>query len=76
MPLFKEKDNIKRYEYIIDGNECNKFYKNVDKTFSNGEEPCKNLDAFMDFLQGGFGKHKYKGPTKIAWINNVKSKKV
>ena len=51
-------DNIKRYEYIIDGNEfsnMDEFYKFVDKTFSNGEEPCTNMDAFVDFLRGGFG---------------------
>ena len=72
------KDNIKRYEYIIDGNEFNnmdEFYKVVDKTFSDGEEPCRNLDAFVDFLRGGFGKHKYNEPIKITWINNDKSKK-
>ena len=71
-------DNIKRYEYIIDGNEfsnMDEFYKFVDKTFSNGEEPCTNMDAFVDFLRGGFGKHKYYEPIKITWINNAKSKK-
>ena len=71
-------DNIKRYEYIIDGKEFNnmdEFYKCVDKTFSDGEEPCTNLDAFVDFLRGGFGKHKYNEPIKITWINNNKSKK-
>ena len=71
-------ENIKRYEYIIDGNEFNnmdEFYKYVDKTFSNGEEPCRNLDAFIDFLRGGFGKHNYNEPIKITWVNNGKSKK-
>ena len=71
-------DNIKRYEYIIDGNEFNnidEFYKFIDKTFSDGEEPCRNLDAFVDFLRGGFGKHKYNEPIKITWINRDKSKK-
>ena len=51
------------------------FYKYVDKTFSDGEEPCRNLDAFIDYLRGGFGKHKYNEPIKITWINNAKSKK-
>ena len=72
------KVNTKRCEYIIDGNEFNnmdEFYKVIDKTFSNGEEPCRNLDAFVDFLRGGFGKHKYNEPIKITWINNDKSKK-
>ena len=71
-------ENVKRYEYIIDGNQFNnmdEFYKFVDKTFSDGEEPCRNLDAFVDFLRGGFGKHKYNEPIKITWINNDKSKK-
>ena len=71
-------ENIKRYEYIIDGNEFNnmdEFYKYVDKTFSDGEEPCRNLDAFIDFLRGGFGKHNYNEPIKITWVNNEKSKK-
>ena len=71
-------DNIKRYEYIIDGKDFNnmdEFYKMVDKTFSDGEEPCRNLDAFIDFLRGGFGKHNYNEPIKITWINNNKSKK-
>ena len=71
-------DNIKRYEYIIDGKDFNNmdgFYKMVDKTFSDGEEPCRNLDAFIDFLRGGFGKHNYNEPIKITWKNNNKSKK-
>ena len=71
-------ENIKRYEYIINGNEFNnmdEFYKYVDKTFSDGEEPCRNLDAFIDFLRGGFGKHNYNEPIKITWVNNEKSKK-
>ena len=71
-------ESNKRYEYIIDGNKFNnmdEFYKFVDKTFSDGEEPCRNLDAFVDFLRGGFGKHKYNEPIKIIWINSEKSKK-
>ena len=71
------KEKVNRYEYIIDGNEFNnmdEFYKFVDKTFSDGEEPCRNLDAFTDYLRGGFGKHKYNEPIKITWVNNEKSK--
>ena len=70
-------ENIPRYEYTINGNEFNnmdEFYKMVDKTFSDGDEPCRNLDAFIDYLRGGFGKHKYNEPIKITWINSKKSR--
>jgi hypothetical protein len=33
------------------------------------------LDAFIDYLRGGFGKHKYNQPIKITWTNTTKSKK-
>ena len=65
-------ENIPRYEYTINGNEFNnmdEFYKMVDKTFSDGDEPCRNLDAFIDYLRGGFGKHKYNEQIKITLIN-------
>ena len=75
-----DKKNIQeRYEYIIDGNEFNSldgFYKVVDKTFSFPEfgVPCSNLDAFIDFLRGGFKHHEYGQPIKITWKNSAKSK--
>ena len=58
------KDNIQRYEYIINGNEFDTlqgFYKIVDKTFSYPEFgcPCSGLDALVDFLRGGFKHHEY-----------------
>jgi len=71
-------ENVQRYEYTINGNEfsnMDEFYKFVDKTFSDGEEPCRNLDAFIDYLRGGFGKHKYNQPIRITWTNTTKSKK-
>ena len=74
------KDNIQRYEYIINGNEFDTlegFYKIVDKTFSFPEFgfPCSGLDAFVDFLRGGFKHHEYGQPIKITWKNSAKSKK-
>ena len=74
------KDNIQRYEYIINGNEFDTlqgFYKIVDKTFSYPEFgcPCSGLDALVDFLRGGFKHHEYGQPIKITWKNSAKSKK-
>ena len=74
------KDNIQRYEYIINGNEFDtlqEFYKIVDKTFSYPEFgcPCSGLDALVDFLRGGFKHHEYGQPIKITWKNSAKSKK-
>ena len=73
----QKEENIKRYEYVIDGKDFNnmdEFYKLVVKTFSEEEEICPGLDAFIDFLRGGFGRHKYNEPIKITWLNNSKSK--
>ena len=74
------KDNMQRYEYIINGNEFDtlqEFYKIVDKTFSYPEFgcPCSGLDALVDFLRGGFKHHEYGQPIKITWKNSAKSKK-
>ena len=74
------KDNIQRYEYIINGNEFDTlqgFYKIVDKTFSYPEFgcPCSGLDALVDYLRGGFKHHEYGQPIKITWKNSAKSKK-
>ena len=74
------KDNIQRYEYIINGNEFDtlqEFYKIVDTTFSYPEFgcPCSGLDALVDFLRGGFKHHEYGQPIKITWKNSAKSKK-
>ena len=74
-----KKNTLERYEYIIDGNEFDSldgFYKVVDKTFSYPEFgfPCSNLDAFVDFLRGGFKHHEYGQPIKITWKNSERSK--
>ena len=73
-------NKAERFEYIINGDEFNTlegFYKVVDKTFSYPEfkYPCSNLDAFVDFLRGGFKHHNYGQPIKINWKNSGKSKK-
>ncbi len=74
-----QNDTKQRYEYVIDGEQFNsleEFYKIVDKTFSypEFEFPCSNLDAFVDFLRGGFKHHNYGQPIKITWKNSAKSK--
>ncbi|MDO8553882.1 MAG: ribonuclease inhibitor [Candidatus Micrarchaeota archaeon] len=65
---------------IIDGNNfetyegfCNEVNEQLIGKSSNLEFNG-NLDAFNDFLSGGFGKFEYREPITIIWKNSEKSK--
>ena len=73
-------------EITIDGNCFNDwsgFYDEIERKFMceltrlhYKEKPYpvgRNLNAFNDFLRGGFGVHEYGEPIHIKWINFNKS---
>ena len=73
-------------EIIIDGNcfeDWEGFYDEVELKFmdeatrieyqGNPYPVGRNLNAFIDFLRGGFGMHEYGEPLHIKWINFDKS---
>jgi RNAse (barnase) inhibitor barstar len=51
------------------------FLKYTEAIFTFGVtwETGKNLDAFVDLLRGGFGRHDYNEPIVVKWINMKKS---
>jgi RNAse (barnase) inhibitor barstar len=66
-------------EFIIDGNKfknSKSFHKYAEKILTNGLswETGRNLDAFSELLEGGFGQHGFGEKIIIKWINMAKSK--
>lgn len=64
---------------IINGenfSELATFYLETDKVLSKDLDwqTGRNLDAFSDLLEGGFGVHEYKEPIKLIWKGFSKSK--
>jgi len=63
----------------INGNnfdDLNTFFDEVQrKLCPDFKEFGRNLDAFNDVLQGGFGLFEYGEPIKLIWNNSDKSKK-
>ncbi len=74
--------NINGYtdmEYIIDGAKFYSekgFYNLIESLFTAGLswKMGRDLDAFADIIEGGFGKHGYGEQITIIWINMTKSK--
>lgn len=66
-----------RVKYTIDGlnfKTPQEFYSVISQAFTSDNEPCPNLDAMVDILRGGFGKHKYGEPIEIEWKNSEVSR--
>lgn len=66
-------------EYTINGNKfrnANGFYKYAESVFISNLswETGRNLDAFTELLEGGFGEHDYKEEIIVEWINMNKSR--
>lgn len=51
------------------------FYNYIEALFTAGLswEIGRNLDAFVDVLEGGFGKHGHGEAIEVVWINFKKS---
>ncbi|KGK85834.1 hypothetical protein DP73_18055 [Desulfosporosinus sp. HMP52] len=74
---------MKRKEITINGdnfNDADGFRNEINRVLTIGEGSTwmtwYNLDAFNDFLHGGFGVHEYGEPIKLIWENANKSKNV
>ncbi len=69
---------MKKPIFIIDSNNFETlegFYDEVQSVLTNNfTEFGRNLDAFSDILEGGFGKFEYGEPIKIMWKNAHKSR--
>jgi len=51
------------------------FYNEIERKMTKGLnwEIGRNLDAFNDILNGGFGVHKVDESYKLRWINSQRS---
>ena len=49
------------------------FYNTIEKLFEIETQWGRNLDAFEDLLEGGFGNIDYNDKIEIKWINYKKS---
>ncbi|MEM8524060.1 MAG: barstar family protein [Bacteroidota bacterium] len=66
-------------EFVINGNKFRtkkRFYKYAEEIFTYGLswETGRNLSAFSDILEGGFGQHDTEETIKVLWINMSKSR--
>ena len=66
-------------EFIINGNKfgtSKSFYKYVEEIFTSdlSWETGKNLDAFNELLEGGFGQHDEGEIITVKWINMASSR--
>lgn len=64
---------------VIDGNKFSnleEFYELMDRLFTTGESTNlgHNMDAFNDYLGGGFGVHGAGEPITVKWINYGRSR--
>ena len=67
-----------RQKFTIDGRRFSNmagFYDEVERVFTFGldRKNGRNLNAFNDILQGGFGRHEYGQPIHIQWLAYEKS---
>ncbi|MCK6602813.1 MAG: barstar family protein [Bacteroidetes bacterium] len=64
---------------IINGDnfsDLESFYNEIDRVLTKDLDwvTGHNLDAFNDFLRGGFGVYEYEEPVRLIWENISKSK--
>jgi len=67
-------------EFIFDGNKFgspSSFFKYSQEilTYNLGWKTARNLDAFSDLLEGGFGRHAYGEIIRVKLINMAKSRR-
>jgi len=74
----EEARSVAREEFVIDGRAFGTmrgFYDEVEHIFTLGihQHIGRNLEAFNDVLEGGFGRHEYGAPIRIRWLHFAKS---